>query len=98
MYRSLAKTPTAAERAAGEKELRAALAAYRYEGQPLPARLTVRTDRPVIDYFKQFPGLDAGANRALPKHRQRADVRVARRLWRDRARRPRGPRIANCTC
>ena len=30
------------------------------KGQPLPARLTLSTDRPVIDYFKQFPGLDAG--------------------------------------
>jgi nicotinamidase-related amidase len=60
VYRSFTKTPTAAERAAGEKELRAALAAYRYQGQPLPATLDVSTDRPVIDYFRQFPGLDAG--------------------------------------
>ena len=60
VYRSFAKTPTAAERAAGEKELRAALAAYPYKGEPLPPRLTLRADRPVIDYFKQFPGLDAG--------------------------------------
>jgi hypothetical protein len=61
VYRSFAKAPAAAERAAGERELRAALAAYRYEGRPLPDKLTLSPDRPVIDYFKQFPGLDAGA-------------------------------------
>jgi nicotinamidase-related amidase len=55
------KTPSDAERAEGEKELRAKLAAFRYEGQPLPKQLTLSSDRPVIDYFKQFPGLDAGA-------------------------------------
>jgi hypothetical protein len=60
-YRSFAKTPTADERAEGEKELRKVLAAYKYEGQPLPDKLKLSADRPVIDYFKQFPGLDAGA-------------------------------------
>jgi hypothetical protein len=60
VYRSFTKTPTAAERAAGGAELRKALAAYPYKGKPLPERLTLSADRPVIDYFKQFPGLDAG--------------------------------------
>jgi hypothetical protein len=59
-YRSFTKTPTAEERAAGEKELRKALAAYSYKGEPLPAKLALSSDKPVIDYFKQFPGLDAG--------------------------------------
>jgi hypothetical protein len=61
VYRSFGKTPTAEERAAGEMELRKALAAYSYRGQPLPAKLTLSAERPVIDYFKQFPGLDATA-------------------------------------
>jgi hypothetical protein len=60
VYRSFTKTPTAAERAAGEKELRQVLAAYPYTGKPLPAKLTLSADKPVVDYFKQFPGLDAG--------------------------------------
>lgn len=60
VYRSFTKTPTSEERAAGEKELRKVLAAYSYKGERLPAKLTLGTDRPVIDYFKQFPGLDAG--------------------------------------
>ena len=60
MYRAFSKTPTADERAAGAKELRTALAAYSYKGESLPAKLTLSADKPVIDYFKQFPGLDAG--------------------------------------
>lgn len=61
VYRSFTKTPSAEGRAAGEKELQKALAAYSYKGQPLPAKLTLSADKPVIDYFKQFPGLDAGS-------------------------------------
>jgi hypothetical protein len=60
-YRSFAKTPTAEERREGEKELRKVLAAYKYEAQPLPEKLKLSADKPVIDYFKQFPGLDSGA-------------------------------------
>ena len=60
VYRSFAKAPTADERAAGEKELRKTLAAFSYKGEPLPAKLTLSAERPVIDYFRQFPGLDAG--------------------------------------
>jgi len=61
VYRSFAKTPGVEERAAGEKELRKVLTAYSYTGEPLPAKLTLNADKPVIDYFQQFPGLDAGA-------------------------------------
>ena len=60
VYRSFKKTPTAEERAAGEAELRKVLAAYPYKGEPPPARLTLGTRTPVVDYFRQFPGLDAG--------------------------------------
>ena len=61
VYRSFAKTPSAEERAAGEKELRKVLADYSYKGEPLPAKLVLSAQQPVIDYFRQFPGLDAGA-------------------------------------
>jgi nicotinamidase-related amidase len=60
VYRSFGRTPSAEERATGEKELRKALAAFSYKGEPPPAKLTVGLGTPVIDYFKQFPGLDAG--------------------------------------
>lgn len=59
-YRSFTKTPTAEERLEGERELRKTLAAYPYQGDPIPATLDLSCDKPVIDYFKQFPGLDAG--------------------------------------
>lgn len=62
VYRSFTNTPTAEERVAGEAELRKQLAAYDYIGQSLPELLSLNTSTPVIDYFRQFPGLDAGAH------------------------------------
>lgn len=59
-YRSFKKTPTAEERVEGERELLKVLAAYPYQGEPLPTSLELSTNTPVIDYFRQFPGLDAG--------------------------------------
>jgi hypothetical protein len=61
VYRSFTKTPNAAERSAGEQELRRVLAEFPYQGEPLPQELKLSTTTPVIDYFAQFPGLDAGA-------------------------------------
>ncbi len=61
LYRSFDHMPSAAERKAGVGELSAKLKNFRYEGEPLPAELTLSPDKPVIDYFRQFPGLDAGA-------------------------------------
>jgi hypothetical protein len=60
LYRSIRSTPTAEERKAGAKELEEKLKSFKYRGEPLPSKLTLSTDRPVVDYFKQFPGLDAG--------------------------------------
>lgn len=59
-YRSFDRRPTAEERVQGMKELKAKLASLPYKGDPLPAKLTLSTARPVADYFRQFPGLDAG--------------------------------------
>ncbi|MFO0845958.1 MAG: isochorismatase family protein [Gemmataceae bacterium] len=60
LYRTLTHKPTDAERAQAAKELKEKLAAFDYRGQPLPEKLTVSKTHPVSDYFKQFPGLDAG--------------------------------------
>lgn len=60
LYRSFTHTPSDAERAEGATELKEKLAAFEYRGEPLPAQLELSTDKPVIDYFRQFPGLDAG--------------------------------------
>ena len=61
VYRSFQKTPSPVERKAGTQELREKLAAFPYEGQPLVEQLSLNRETPVIDYFRQFPGLDAGA-------------------------------------
>lgn len=61
LYRSIRATPNAEDRRQGAKELTAKLASFRYEGEPLPATLTLSKEQTVRDYFRQFPGLDAGA-------------------------------------
>jgi nicotinamidase-related amidase len=61
LYRSFRGHPSAAERNQGVTELAAKLNGFRYRGGPVPERLTVAADRPAVDYFRQFPGLDPGA-------------------------------------
>jgi hypothetical protein len=60
IYRSVRQAPSETDRRDGAKELTAKLKSFKYEGQPLPQTLNVSTATPVVDYFKQFPGLDAG--------------------------------------
>jgi len=60
LYRSISHRPTDEERNAGAQELEAKLRSFKYQAEPLPEKLTLSKDKPVIDYFKQFPGLDAG--------------------------------------
>lgn len=60
VYRSFDYSPTDEERSSGEKELRQTLANFSYQGGALPAQLTLDENYPVADYFRQFPGLDAG--------------------------------------
>src|SRR5687768_11167626 len=59
LYRSFTGKPSASDRAAGAKELEAKLTSFTYKGEPIPQTIKL-TGQPVIDYFKQFPGLDAG--------------------------------------
>jgi nicotinamidase-related amidase len=61
LYRSFKQTPSDSDRKAGDRELREKLASFDYRGEPLPAAIELSGDKPVIDYFRQFPGLDAGA-------------------------------------
>lgn len=60
LYRSVRATTTADERAAGQRALEAKLQGFDYVGKPIPATLTLSKETPLIDYFRQFPGLDAG--------------------------------------
>jgi hypothetical protein len=61
LYRSLRSLPSETDRQQGAKELDAKLNSFAYSGEPLPAKLALSADKPVIDYFQQFPGLDATA-------------------------------------
>lgn len=61
LYRSFQHTPSPAERVAGAAELSAKLRQFDYRGAPLKAEFDVSEDRPVIDYFRHFPGLDSSA-------------------------------------
>jgi hypothetical protein len=60
VYRSVRGKPSEDERREGMKELADRLKGFSYRGQPVPAKLTLRKDVPGPDYFRQFPGLDAG--------------------------------------
>jgi nicotinamidase-related amidase len=60
LYRSFTSKPTKEQREQGAKELKAKLNTFVYRGEPLPKGLTLSKDLPVVDYFKQFRGLDAG--------------------------------------
>ena len=60
LYRSIRKQPTDAEREAGRRELKQILSRFEYRGEPVPKELALSDASPVKDYFRQFPGLDAG--------------------------------------
>jgi hypothetical protein len=60
VYRTFGYTPSAEERKQGEQELKEALARPTYKGEPLPAQLNLSHGTPAVDYFRAFPGLDAG--------------------------------------
>jgi len=61
MYRSFTSRPTAAERLKGRREITEKLTSFKYRGQPVPTTIKLSGRQPVIDYFRQFSGLDAGA-------------------------------------
>ena len=60
LYRCFRGKPTAEERAEGQKELEAKLKGFDYNAGSLPEKLVLSKDLPAVDYFRQFPGLDAG--------------------------------------
>lgn len=60
LYRSFRGKPTPEQRREGARELAAKLTSFDYRGQPLPPTLVLSADKPVVDYFRQFRGLDAG--------------------------------------
>ena len=61
LYRSVSHQPGGKERKQGAKELADKLGSFSYKGQSLPDKIVLSADKPAVDYFKQFPGLDPGA-------------------------------------
>jgi len=61
MYRSFKSRPTAEQREQGKRELAEKLKSFSYKGKPLPQVITVSDETAAVDYFRQFPGLEAGA-------------------------------------
>ena len=61
LYRSIRGRPTEAERRQGQQELTATLNRFSYRGQTVAQEIVLSADNTVLDYFRQFPGLDAGA-------------------------------------
>lgn len=61
IYRSSRGQPTDEDREQGRRELKAKLESFAYRGQPLASAILVSPESPTIDYFRQFPGLDATA-------------------------------------
>jgi len=60
IYRTIRKNPSAEERAEGKKELAEILNRFNYNAGNLPERIELSSENTVADYFRQFPGLDAG--------------------------------------
>ena len=60
LYRSLFDTPNAPTRKQAAKDLHDKLNSFNYRSGPLPKTLKLSKQSTVKDYFRQFPGLDAG--------------------------------------
>jgi nicotinamidase-related amidase len=61
LYRSFTHRPSESDRREGAQLLHDKLNGFSYRGEAVPRQLSLSADRPVIDYFKQFSGLDATA-------------------------------------
>ncbi len=61
LYRSIHRQPTSEDRLQARKELTAKLQRFPYQGAQLDQRMMLSSVRPAVDYFRQFPGLDASA-------------------------------------
>lgn len=59
LYRTLTYTPTDQERRVARQQLTQTLNSFDYTSRPLIAEFPLSTDKPVVDYFRSFPGLTA---------------------------------------
>jgi hypothetical protein len=61
IYRSFRSQPTRKDRLQGQKTLEAKLQGFSYRGESLPTSIAVSSETPTVEYYRQFPGLDATA-------------------------------------
>lgn len=61
LYRSVRAKPTKKQITQGQNELKEKLNSFNYNAGPLPLTMELGRQTPVVDYFKQFPGLDSSA-------------------------------------
>lgn len=58
-YRTTAKSPSADTRKLGRQRMIKTLRSFNYKAQPVPTSLELGRETPVVDYFRQFRGIDA---------------------------------------
>ncbi|MBI3736862.1 hypothetical protein HY256_10155, partial [Candidatus Sumerlaeota bacterium] len=61
IYRTFEGKPSEEERRKGLADLKEKLNSFNYKGEPIPREFKIGSVKPVVDYFKQFPGLDSTA-------------------------------------
>ncbi len=59
VYRSTEHRPCQQQRREGYRQLLQVLRKHRYQGPAVPQQMKLSDRLPVVDYFKQLPGLDA---------------------------------------
>ena len=62
VYRTTTSNPARLTRDKGRIRMLRKLKEYNYQAQGIPAALTLSKDFPVVDYFKQFQGIDSSAH------------------------------------
>lgn len=60
IYRTFTSRTSEEDRKQGATELAAKLKSFSYQGEAIPEKITLSSETPTVDYFRQFPGLDAG--------------------------------------
>jgi len=61
LYRSTTSRPSEQDRVEAQQELQAKLASFDYSGEPVPSTIALTKSAAAVDYFRQFPGIEANA-------------------------------------
>lgn len=61
-YRTTTTTPDLSQRELGRKRILRTLQDFNYQAKPIPSSIQLSKELPVVDYFRQFRGIDASAH------------------------------------